>query len=786
MTNDEAIEARALALLDQALEQPQGTRGRWIEENAAEEAVRERALTLLRAWRSAGSAIRTGGAVDQIEITPPPERIGAYRITGLIGQGGMGAVYRGERATGDFDHVVAIKVIRAGLLSPSLVERFGRERQTLARLSHVNIARLFDGGETEAGQPYIVMELVDGISLTDWIAENEPPLAGRLRMILDICAAVAFAHRNLIIHRDLTPSNVLVTEDGTVKLIDFGIARAPAPDDGAAVSPGSTAAGLSLTPGYAAPERVAGAPATTSSDVFSLGRLLARVIGSDSNAELDAIAARASAPESNDRYPTVDAFAEDVRNYTTGRVVVARRGGAGYAVGKFVQRHRLPVTAAAGVLVLLIGLLAITLVANQRAIAARKDSDRRFAQTRELAKVMMFDVYDAVAEVPGSTKARFVLATTAQRYLDALAADRDAPADVRLDVGEGYARLARVVGFTGGGSLGKREEGKKLFERARAGLERLHAEQPGRTDVRIALAHLLATSAGEKLYSDGESAPARAMAVRARELLESLPTLDARAAGALAGAYLYEGDSWGWDNDIPAAGRVYDRGIQRIAALPPALRDTEDVGFSLSALLRQSGEVFRVAEQNDKAIARMREAVAFNRTLVKKGGNSPATVRKLITALWSLGDMYRVDGQLEPALATISEAQSLARAGVRAGGGDVGEQESVALTGLVLAQVQSARGAHGPAVAAADEAIALRRALATRSGGNKGSRLAVAVGLKDVAPVYRAAGKPARAFAALRDSATIMGGYQAAGTLSDYDRENNLVPVREALKSCTA
>ena len=606
-------EALALDLLEQALDQPSNGRADWISAQPAPDAVRLRALNLLGASGDAALALRTGGAQDRAGEGPAPERIGAYRITGLIGEGGMGAVYSGERAAGDFEHRVAIKVIRPGALTGALIERFRNERQTLARLAHPHIARLFDGGETASGDPYIVMELVEGRPLDAWLTAVEPPLAARLDLFLAAASAVAFAHQNLVVHGDVTPANILVDAEGRPKLIDFGIAR---PTEGD-IAPAGDRRARSLTPGYAAPERVEGLPATTLSDVYSLGKVLEHLVGGAADAELKAIVSKATAREARDRYSTVEALRADVMAHRDGFPVAAFGRGRRYVFGKFVGRHRLGVGAAAAASLLLLCAFGLTLWANIQAEAARADAERRFADVRSLAKVMMFDVYDAVGRVPGSVDARLLLARTAQTYLDSLAADPHAPSDVRLEAGEGYFRLGRVVGFTGGSSLGRREEGRVLFAKSLGILEGLHAEAPGRADVRLALGSALSVLAGESLYSDGDSKTARARAVRARTLLTGLPAQDERSAGALTAAYLYEGDSYGWDNDIPGAGRVYEAGIAAVGAMPAALRDSEPVRNSLSSLLRQSGEVYRYIDQPERAVKRKEQAVSVVRQLVR-------------------------------------------------------------------------------------------------------------------------------------------------------------------------
>ncbi|MEZ6023707.1 MAG: serine/threonine-protein kinase [Hyphomonadaceae bacterium] len=219
-----ALEREAMTVFEEFLAVPEADRATWLDvRTQGRPELKTRVSALVMADRS--TMVQTGGAIGALQEETIPERIGAYRIVSLIGRGGMGAVYLAERDAGDFTRTVAIKVIKAGLFSPEVVRRFQSERQTLATLAHPNIALLYDGGETEAGSPYIVMEYVDGAPLMQWVAEQTPTRATRLALFADICSAVAFAHARLIVHRDLSPSNVLVTREGVAKLIDFGIAK---------------------------------------------------------------------------------------------------------------------------------------------------------------------------------------------------------------------------------------------------------------------------------------------------------------------------------------------------------------------------------------------------------------------------------------------------------------------------------------------------------------------------------------------------------------------------------
>ncbi|MEO5625449.1 MAG: serine/threonine-protein kinase, partial [Dokdonella sp.] len=325
-------------------------------------------------------------------------RVGPWKLVRELGHGGMGAVYLGERVDGDFQQRAAIKLVRTGWDAGELQRRFRSERRILASLDHPNIARLIDGGETIDGKPYLAMEFVDGKPLCAYCDTKRLPLIERLRLFVSICAAVAHAHRSLIVHRDLKPSNILVNTDGEVKLLDFGIARL--------LEPGTHATSSALrmfTPEYAAPEQVRGDAVTTSVDVYALGLMLyelltgrrpygqaastpaayerailtdeparpsllaqahdaqslalaqARVLdpnqlGASLRGDLDAIVLKALRKEPEQRYASVEAFADDVQRYLRHQPVSARRGNWRYRGGRFLQRHWL--AAALGTLAL--------------------------------------------------------------------------------------------------------------------------------------------------------------------------------------------------------------------------------------------------------------------------------------------------------------------------------------------------------------------------------------------------------------------------------------------------
>ncbi len=500
------LDKLAVELFAEALDQPSDKRRDWIAQQVgANSALRDRVLELLAADGSGNISLKTGGAGADAAQPPAPDRIGAYQVTGLIGQGGMGAVFVGERDSGDFTHKVAIKIIRPGILSDALIARFRRERQILADLSHGNIARLLDGGELVDGSPYIIMGYVDGQPITVWASEQGLGRDDRLRLFTDGCSAVRHAHQNLIVHRDITPSNVLVTHAGQVKLIDFGIAKPNDIDAVPADASSSSLVSLSFTPGFAAPERAQGASTNTLSDVYSLGKLLEALMEEmPPNADIAAIITRATETDPARRYASVDALMDDVHNFLTDRAVDARQGGPGYLISKFLRRRRLVVVGTAVAFAGLATALGVTSWQYQRAQTARVESDYRFQQVRALAKSLMFDVYDKIDVVPGSTSAKVELAAAAQTYLDSLAADARASDQLRIETAAGLIRLSEIQGTPGFSSLQKVSLAEENLERAHAILAPLEQNEPKSDELLIALGALYAGLSDASLYVESD------------------------------------------------------------------------------------------------------------------------------------------------------------------------------------------------------------------------------------------------------------------------------------------
>lgn len=764
-----STEARALDLLERAMAQPSDARAAWIARQKDPAAVRERALALLSGGPDAALAFATGGAARDAGEGPLPARIGAYRITGLIGQGGMGAVYRGERAAGDFEHTVAIKVIRPGALSTALIERFRRERQTLARLAHPNIARLFDGGETEAGEPYIVMEFVEGRPLDAWLAAEQPTLAQRLELFLAAAGAVAFAHQNLVVHGDITLANILVDAAGQPKLIDFGISS-PAAGTGATTIHGGK--GGLHTPGFAAPERILGAPSTTLSDVYSLGQVLAWLMeGRAADAERTAIVGRATAEDPADRYSTVEALRDDVAAYRAGFPVAAMEGGRRYVFGKFVARHRFAAGGTALASLLLVAALIATLVANAEAQAARAEAEARFQQTRQIATTMLFDVYNEVSKVQGATAAREVLAKTGLQYLDALTANPDTPLDVRVEAGRGYVRLAQVTGSGQQSQLGKAADANVLLAKAESVLREAYAEAPEDPKVRRAMADLLIEQAGVNLYNNSEIALARKQTIEVQRLLEPFARTDPEAARIYATALQAEGDSWGWDGEYARSLEPFRRAEAFIAGLAPALRNETGVMKAHSAILRLRAEAHHELKDNVAALPAVTEAVAINEALARREPDSPEVRRKLAISLWYRASVLSALDRDAEAYASVDRSVAITRQMRAKDPADRGATGLFAVVGEVRAMVLADLRRFAESYAMADEVLAAHREIVARSDNAPGPRRSMAATLKSLGGVYYNGGGYGRACATWGEARDIYRDLEKAGKLTGHDRD---------------
>ena len=536
-----------------ALDQPPALRGAWLDATCAgDDTLRDEVASLLAATDEDGPEpvldIDAAALVGALGVHAAPSAVGRlfgnYRIVSEIGRGGMGTVFLAERADGAFEHRVALKLIRQSLFDADLERRVRRERQILASLNHPNIARLLDGGVTPHGEPFLVMEYVDGQPLPVYADRAGLDVPARLRLFCDVCAAVAYAHRQLVVHRDLKPPNILVTADGQPKLLDFGLAkivdtsRERLGEGDAETTPGAaelTMTGMrAFTPAYASPEQVRGGPIATATDVYSLGVVLyelltgTRPLALDSGniedaartldevmppppsdavrrsartapaarhspaplleGDIDTIVMMALRKEPERRYSSVEAFADDVRRHLAGRPIAARPQTIRYRASRFVRRNRVAVAAAILVALALVSGAGIAMWQARVARAERDRATRRFDDVRALSHSLLFEIGPLVERLHGATEAREVMLARALEHLDRLALEAGGDPLLQAEIAAGYEKMGDLQGNPSNPNLVEIGKAIASYEKARAIRTALLAATPGDVGLRRGLA----------------------------------------------------------------------------------------------------------------------------------------------------------------------------------------------------------------------------------------------------------------------------------------------------------
>jgi non-specific serine/threonine protein kinase/serine/threonine-protein kinase len=519
MTREQWLRVKTITAA--ALEQPEARRAGFVTDACAgEEPLEQEVRSLLSSAVSASPLFEApvfaaASAVDVIEQAARAAapriggRFGPYRIIKEIGRGGMGRVFLAERADEEYRQVVALKIAHDARSAEGL-RSFRDERQILATLQHPNIARLMDGGTTEEGVPYLVMEHVQGVPIDEYCTANALTLRQRLELFGTICAAVDVAHRNLVVHRDLKPSNILVSS-GVPKLLDFGIAKLLEPSGNAAAAGAQSNTGPAmLTPEYASPEQLKREPVTTATDVYALGVLLFRLLTNVSPyrvrsyaphelaaaicdqeplrpsavasarplrrqlaGDLDTIVLKALRKNPAERYSSAAALADDITRYLTGLPLAARDDGWLYRSAKFIARHRVGVTAAALVVVSLVAGLAAALWQAREAERQRQLAQRHFDDVRRLASSLIFEVQDSIENVPGALATRELLVKRALEYFDGLAAEEKDNVGLQQELAQAYDKLGNVLGRSYASNVGDTAAALASYEKALAIREQL-------------------------------------------------------------------------------------------------------------------------------------------------------------------------------------------------------------------------------------------------------------------------------------------------------------------------
>ncbi|HKS57629.1 MAG TPA: protein kinase [Steroidobacteraceae bacterium] len=634
---------------------------------AGDASLRQQVELLLQSHRQADRFIEEP-LVRPHDSAPEPDDsdrligqlVGQYRILQRLGGGGMGVVYLAQRADQQYEKRVAIKLIKRGMDTDSVLRHFHMERQILATFDHPNIAHLLDGGATEDGRPYFVMEYVQGVPVDVYCDAKKLSITERLQLFRQICGAVTYAHRHAVIHRDLKPSNILVDSDGVPKLLDFGIAKVLQP--GEYRESVLTMLGLRMmTPDYASPEQVRGEALTTASDVYSLGVVLYKLLtGSQPydlprtshdisraiteteprrpsavagsaerwarglRGDLDNIVLMALRKEPERRYQSVERFSDDIRRHLESLPVLARQDAFGYRALKFVQRNKAATAAAALVALSLLGGIVATSWQAQKAKeqeaiakAQKARAEQRFSDVRRLAHSVLFEYYDAIENLPGSTAAREMLVKNAITYLDSLAGEASDDKALQLELAAAYDRVGDVHG--------------RVFSAASLG------------DRAGALNNYMKAS-------------------RIREAIVASDPHDERARTELAGSYITIGSQLQETNELPRGVQYVRKGI---AEYVKALAENPADMQIRNELARAYNNLGLALEETGDAAGSMqnhREALQLREALVAAEPANGKYQRNLAVSYINLGRAQVLTGALHEGLASNQGAMTLCTA----------------------------------------------------------------------------------------------------------------------------
>jgi serine/threonine-protein kinase len=741
---------------------------------------------------AAPTLLSTGGlAARHAADERVPERIGKFRVTGIIGRGGMGTVVRAERDDGLYRQTVAIKLIRGDLLGERARERFANERRLLARLSHPSIARILDGAE-EDGRPYLVMELVEGEQVTQALANCGAGLAETLTAFEAVAEAVSHAHRNLVIHADIKPSNVVMTADGAIKLLDFGIGRLVEelePDEA-----------YPLTRAFAAPERLRGEPPSVAGDVYSLGVLLHLMLtgtlpdaelpmskSSDDSrlspqalrGDLDAIVDRALAENSDARYPDVAALQQDLARYRQHRPVSARPATARYVASRFLERNRIGIAVSALIAFVLVTATVLSTAWYFDAQRQRAAAMARFEELRSLAGFQLFELYDQLAEIAGTTAARARLAAEAQQYLDRLAALPDAPADLRLDVARGLDRLASVQGTPRVPNLGQPARARANLARAAALLETLAAESPNDPAVMAERARNLVYRAQILAWLDQRAEAARPLLEAAKPLVAGDSAAALEVEAMRRSAWL---DLLVWEQRYREVRAAADTDLAWLQTWPGA----RPLAWHLLAAdaLNWRGDARYYLDDAPGALADYRAA---ERTLAEasvRWPRRPTILARQLQNGYNVVTTLHAGGQREGLLPLVNDLLRRGELLLQLESFDQALRRRQLINLDMAAQIFADAGLDEQAVAYQTRVVTERAALTRRPGAETLAFSDLAFSQKVLGTLHWIAGRRADACRDWRAAMVILERLSRAGQLSTWDRERNLPYLRLNLEIC--
>lgn len=751
--------------------------------------------------------------------------VGPYQIIAEIGRGGMGTVYRAVRVDGEFEVAVAIKVVRHGMNSDLVLERFRTERQIQATLGHPNITRLLDGGTTDDGLTYFVMEFIEGHPLTKYCDSRQLSITDRLRLFRKICEAVSYAHQNLIVHRDLKPDNILVTAEGTPKLLDFGLAKIlDVPADGS--DPTMTMVRMG-TPAYSSPEQILGEPIGIATDVYSLGVVLyelltgrrpyrldslgweesARVVcerdatrpssivslkanNADETAQisfarrttvdglrkrlagdLDNIVSVALRKEPARRYRSVDQLSEEIQNHLEGRPVKTRGDSIVYKTGKLIGRHKLGFALVVAFSIMLVAASGVAAWQAHR-LALRVDEDRK------LATSFLVNVHEAIAKLPGATPVREALLTKSLEYLNGLAKDTGRDRETRRSLALAYERFADLQVGVDAAGFGKSARALPIYETARRLREALAQEGPEDIAAQRELVsnYLLGSYITGRASTLEQRTAYDRKALALSEKLASAPPSSRDDQALLAKAYTSTAYGLGMAARWSDATAYYRKALpirERLAADSPsdtiAQRDLANVYYRMGVIETQSGRPAAALPDLSGALLAQTRILRMDKEDEQLRSEMASTHHFLGMALGAAGD-------LPGALAQFREAIAIREKTLAADGRDARTRSLLAGNYAEQATVLVKSGQKSAALASLLHAVSLQRELLALDSHGVPVRMSLADYEGRLAALYAATGHEHEAMQnwqsaiAVYDELDREGHLQASDVRSDAER----------------
>ncbi|MFN2508219.1 MAG: protein kinase [Chthoniobacterales bacterium] len=699
---------RVAELVEAALERDRAAQDSFLREACGDDvALRAEVESLLNFQSVAEGFIEEPALHANAELLAGDDKalaegavIGDYRVLSVLGEGGMGEVYLAQDTA--LGRRVALKLVKR-FGGTNLLRHFRQEERILAGLNHPNVARLYGAGVTEAGMPYFVMEYVEGERLDEYCQLRGLGIPERLQLFRKICSAVAYAHQHLVIHRDLKPANIRVTPEGEPKLLDFGIAKLLDPDEAELPQQTITLMGV-MTPEYASPEQVRGETMTTVSDVYSLGVVLyelltgekpyrltsrrpdeiaraiaekeperpstvfrgtgfklaanrnAKSVATSLRGDLDNIVMMALRKEPERRYASVARFSEDIRRHLEGLPVSARKDTFRYRSAKFIQRHKAAVLGAALITLALLGGIVTTSWQARVAQIERARAEQRFNDVRKLANSYLFEIHDAIENLPGSTPAREILVKRALEYLDSLARESGDDLSLQREVVMAYLKVGNVQGNPRNANLGNSAGALESYRKALAIAEKW-PPRPGDSVTRRPLALLhekIADVEAETNQVEQAVQSARASLAIFQELAAARPG-DADAQRSVAISHLKTGDVLGNPNyvnlgDQASAMENYHAAVRILETLYAAdPRDARTRRF-LGIMHERIGAVLELQGDIPGALTEYRRSAEIRIPLAAEFPNDSPIVRDAAIAYEKIGNVMTATGNLPAAL----------------------------------------------------------------------------------------------------------------------------------------